>query len=110
MIIKPSSQESQTKNSLVRLAQIGFVLVLTMSTFSGVPGQTDSCSQLDGGTFSVLPNWQFDINEWCTETPTDVVTYGSNPVTCYGCLAGNVHHAPTFSKGGKDGCSNFSQQ
>src|SRR5260370_42280467 len=97
------------QNSLVKLAQAGLSLTVVLCFRAIANAQTDSCSQRGGGVVGVLPNWQFDINEWCTATPTDIVSFGTN-ATCRGCLAGNANHAPSFSKGGMAGCTRFDQQ
>ncbi len=92
------------RNSLIKLTYATVSLMVVLCFLAIATGQTDSCSQRGGGVVGVLPNWQFDINEWCIATPTDVVShFGTDDVTCRGCLAGNANHAPSFSKGGIDG-------
>src|SRR5260370_31607196 len=97
------------QNSLVKLAQAGLSLTVVLCFLAIANAQTDSCSQRGGGVVGVLPNWQFDINEWCTTTPTDIVSFGTN-ATCRGCLAGNTNHAPSFSNGVMPAVTRFFHQ
>ncbi|MEK6335595.1 MAG: Ig-like domain-containing protein, partial [Acidobacteriota bacterium] len=99
------------RNSLAKVSHAVLSLIVVLSFLVTAIGQTDPCSQLGGGVVGVLPSWLFDINEWCTVTPTDIVGhFGTNDVTCRGCLPGNVNHAPSFSKGGTASCTTFGQQ
>jgi len=61
------------KYSLGKLTQLVCVAFLVVSTFSVVAGQADSCSQINGGTFSNMWGSQdFRHTQFCNTPPAEV--------------------------------------
>lgn len=79
------------KNSLSKITQAVFCLMIILSLTDVTSGQTDSCSlRVGGGSGGIDGSDAFRINEWCTDTPGDVVGFQGTEAefVCRGCLPG----------------------
>ena len=94
-----------------RFAGCFCLLIFSFMTVSNA--QTDPCTSRIGGAVGGF--WgtpQFRANEYCADTPGDVVSFLSGPtqVTCRNCMPGDSNHAPMFNKGGTTTCTSFEKQ
>ena len=100
------------RKSLIKLTQVSLSLIVVLCFLATAIGQTDSCSQIVGGSVGFLAGSpDFRLSQFCNTAPADLVGhFGTNDVTCRNCFPGNANYGPNFAKGGSANCTMYDKQ